>query len=193
MGQGKHQLNSSSKSSERKGKKVVELSEVRKSLRRQRNILSGRAESCGKLNHNSSSSGGNKLSLFHQSSNDGSDISVPMPNIYATLRKQKKKCKSLNGDLRSSSSTSTFTILTNNNNNTNNNSTKKCSNFELKNCDNDNSLVGGSEDNLLNINNNNILNIHQLFLWLKEIGMEDYKDLLASNGYDNLDFMVWCL
>lgn len=177
------------KSSDRKVKKVVELSEARKSLRRQRNILSGRAESLGKLN--SAAAAGAKLSVYNASGGGGEststgteDTSAPpafVPNIYATLRKQKKKCKSLNGDL-------TPTALTS--------STKEGSSFDAQTSrigsDSLNDLLNdsGSVDSAAQPKNNTILHTHQLYLWLKEIKMEQYKDLLISNGYDNLNFMV---
>jgi len=147
-------------------KKIVELSEARKSLRRQRNILSGRAESLGKLNSSA------KLSVYQESTSTD-DNGPPLPNIYATLRKPKKKCKSLNGDRTPVLATSA-----------------RESGFEsskgLTGSDSCNNLLNSSKSDQAN----SILHTHQLYLWLKELHMDQYKDLLILNGYDNLDFMV---
>ena len=153
------------------------MSEARKSLRRQRDILSGRAESLNKVNNK-------KLSIYDQttstntSENETKECSKlgysknqqsnsDQTNIYATLRK-KKKCKSLNGDHLGNSIVS---------------------------IDIDEPKIfktSDSCDDLLSskaIESKSIQAIHSLYRWLKDIGMENYKDLLISNGYDDLDFL----
>lgn len=160
-------------------KKTVELSEARKSLRRQRNILSGRAESLTKIS--------SKLSVYQATSVGGNeststtgpeDITVPAPmsnsnNIYATLRKQKKKCKSLNGDLTPAIAKEVSFESAKN---------------EMLTSDSWNDLLSTHKAN--NPKPNSVQQTHQLYLWLKELRMEQYKDILISNGYDNLNFMV---
>lgn len=175
---------SSSNGTMEKKKKIVELSEARKSLRKQRSILSGRAESLTKLN-----SGGGKLSIHNHTSNDGNHeekkksksidqrssttmtgAMITQPNnIYATLRK-KKKSKSLNGDHQ-------LTVI----------------DIDGGHQQNGDGLHSSdSKDQLLSNKTSSILQdqSQQIFLWLKEIDMQQYKDILIQNGYDNLDFMV---
>lgn len=158
----KKQLNGLSNGVERK-KKTVELSETRKSLRKQRNILSGRAESMSKLSKLSVYNGGEDItndSKAKELSVSGTNTMITQPNnIYATLRK-KKKSKSLNGDHHLSA------VAINTDDNEENerfvSSTFKSINDQSQ----------------------------QIFLWLKEIEMQQFKDLLIQNGYDDLDFMV---
>lgn len=157
------QSNGLSNGAEKK-KKTVELSETRKSLRKQRNILSGRAESLSKLSKLSVYNGGEDITNNDSKAKDSNvsctNTMITQPNnIYATLRK-KKKSKSLNGDHHLSA------IAINADDNEENerfvSSTFKSINDQSQ----------------------------QIYLWLKEIEMQQFKDLLIQNGYDDLDFMV---
>lgn len=161
-------------------KKTVELSEARKSLRRQRNILSGRAESLTKLS---------KLSVYNDNGTDFANQYQQLPhnnNIYGTLRRNKKKSKSLNGDhLLETNKTTTTTTTTNE---SSQDSEQMVPNgTEIKTPKRSASVTGEA---LLG----EILPVgeyhKQVERWLKDLLLPQYKELLINNGYDNLNFMV---
>lgn len=181
-------------------KKTVELSEARKSLRRQRNILSGRAESLSKLS---------KLSVYNDTaiSIDGSVANSPVPhsnNIYATLRKNKKKSKSLNGDtivtsiaggggkdtgneasITTATTTTTTTTTTNESSQDSENKVQSTLKVKFK---SPKKIVtrSSSADATSAVKDQQAL----LEQWLADLILPQYKNLLISNGYDNLKFMV---
>ncbi|KPM10109.1 ankyrin repeat domain containing protein 32 [Sarcoptes scabiei] len=169
---------------ENRRKKTVELSETRKSARQQRNILSGRADSqCKSMNKFSVYESPKTSDLQHDNIvvaiDDEIDESfnlktnslinhsmITQPNnIYATMRK-KKKCKSLNGDhLGGQYQKKSITSYSNGN------------------------LKKNSLDNSVRLRSIVLDQNQQIFLWLKEIGMQNYQEILTENGYDDLDFM----
>lgn len=206
-----------SSTTERK-KKMVELSETRKSLRKQRSLLSGQACSFGssgsmsKLNKISSQSSmvlgvdasvGGELNKLSKPDDPSCSKSKSSNNIYATL-KRKKKCKSLTGDdILSNRSIAVyhFDDDLNSNIDVDRNSQLKLDkqNFETgakesMSCDNLNSMTVDLNDHRSSNGSTKLLMQEcpedQLYPWLKSIRMNQYKELLVSNGYDNLNFMV---
>lgn len=135
-----------SMSSETK-KKMVHLNETRKSLRRQRSLLSGRAESLTKLDSPTNPDRNSRLVVY--SGSDSRSV-IGDYDIYAPLRR-KKKSRSLNGETH---------LLE----------------------------VYGQE---LSIDGKNEIETPEdrLLPWLRKIHMHQYKELLVSNGYDDLSFM----